>query len=492
FDNNFVLLSNVDTNGVRMDYIYQGGKLQQVRDDTGHVITFNYDGLGTLSSISDETDVTLVRYGYTQGNLTSVTDRFGHVTTYAYDSQNSLLSRITLPSQQTVNGQVQTFDVREMSFAYERINWDDHPHLITSFDQGFAFVIKSVTDALGGVTSFDYAFSFNSSALDPSDRDLPYKVGGGRYFAGGTTRVVDALGNARATSNTAEFVAWRSANGFYATYDPVAVAGSPTLTAQYTAIRNAQSLVYTYDADGYITQVVDQQGFKTTYTYDASDNLTSIVDRNGNAAVSSDAPYFRALRKDLGFVDLAGNGKLAGTLTPAEKTAILAKFTTSFTYDANGNLISQTDNAGNLTTWTYTSFNKVASIVSAMGNALTTSDEAFYQQKRLELGYPAFLADLSAAQKAEIRNLYTTSYAYDSKQNLIQITDPGGDVTSFQYDVHGNLITQTVVNGDAALAAGNALDQVTQFFYDTFGNNVETVDAEGVHTFRTFDHFGNV
>src|SRR5262245_27834726 len=205
FDNNFVLLSNVDTNGVRMDYIYQGGKLQQVRDDNGHVITFNYDGLGTLISISDETGVTLVRYGYSQGNLTSVTDRFVHVTTYTYDSQNSLLSRITLPSQQTVNGQVQTFDAREMSFTYERINWYDHPHVITPFDQGFAFVIKSVTDALGGVTSFDYAFMFSSVPLDPSDRDIAFKVQGARFFDGGTTRVVDALGNARATSNAAEF-----------------------------------------------------------------------------------------------------------------------------------------------------------------------------------------------------------------------------------------------------------------------------------------------
>src|SRR4030095_7105838 len=254
---------------------------------TGHVLTFNSDGLGTLSSISDETGVTLVRYGYTQGNLTSVTDRFGHVTTYAYDSQNSLLSRITLPSQQTVNGQVQTFDVREMSFTYERISWDDHPHLITSFDQGFAFVIKSVTDALGGVTSFDYAFTFNTTALDPSDRDNAFKVAGGRYFAGGTTRVVDALGNARATSNEAEFVAWRTANGFYATYNAAAVAASPTLTAQYNAIRNAQSVVYTYDADGYITKVVDQQNLQTTYTYDAKDNLTSIVDRNGFGAANS-------------------------------------------------------------------------------------------------------------------------------------------------------------------------------------------------------------
>src|SRR4029450_1740883 len=176
----------------------------------------------------------------------------------------------------------------------------------------------------------------------------------------------------------------------------------------------------------------------------AKDNLTSIVDRNGFGAANSDAPYFRALRKDLGYVDLSSNGKLAASLTAAEKTAILAKFTTSFTYDTNGNLISQNDNAGNLTTWTYTSFNKLASMVAAMGNALVTSDEAFYQQKRVELGKPAQVASLSAADKTARKNLYTTFYSYDTKQNLTQRTDPGGDVTRFEYDGSGNLVKRIV------------------------------------------------
>ena len=33
FDKDFVLLSMVDTNGVRTDFTYQGGRIQTVRDD---------------------------------------------------------------------------------------------------------------------------------------------------------------------------------------------------------------------------------------------------------------------------------------------------------------------------------------------------------------------------------------------------------------------------------------------------------------------------
>src|SRR5262249_45591634 len=201
----------------------------------------------------------------------------------------------------------------------------------------------------------------------------------------------------------------------------------------------------------------ERQGFRTTYTYGGKfgpvgdpaadpqtavnqDNLLSMTDRNGWGATNSDSAYFRALRKDLGFVDAAGNGKLAASLTAAEKTALLARFTTTFTYDARGNLLTRTDGLGNQTSYTYTAFNKVASMTAAMGNALATLDDLtpgdnFYRNKRVELGFVnAPAASLTAAQTTAIRNLYTTTYTYDANQNLITRLDPGGDRTDFQYD----------------------------------------------------------
>src|SRR4029078_1725228 len=121
------------------------------------------------------------------------------------------------------------------------------------FDKGNAWVLTQITDSMGGVTSFDYNFQFATSVA-ANDRDLAFKPNGARNFQGGSTRVIDALGNARATSNAAEYVAWRTANGYYATYDAAAIAASPALTAQLNAIRNAQSVVYTYDPNGMITR----------------------------------------------------------------------------------------------------------------------------------------------------------------------------------------------------------------------------------------------
>ncbi|MET0963466.1 MAG: RHS repeat domain-containing protein [Noviherbaspirillum sp.] len=337
-----------------MDYDYQGGRLVRIRDDTGYAIELSYitGAIGTVSAtvldhMSDTTGATLVRYGWSAGQLTSVTDRYGHVTSYAYNA-DKLLASITLPDRQTVNGQLQTFEQRRIQFSYQAVGWNDTPHIKSALDNGPAFVLSKVSDATGAKTSFEYSFRFGSTVA-ADDRDSRYQYSAKSFLQGGVTRVIDALGNARATSNEAEFVAWRQAGGYYASYDAATVAASATLKAQYTAIRNAQSVSYQYDADGYLTGVTDEQGFQTVYAYDAKDNLTSVVDRNGYGAVNSDSSYYRTLRKDLGYVDAGGNGKLARDLGAAEKTALLNRYTARYTYDGNGNMLSATDNAGNQT-----------------------------------------------------------------------------------------------------------------------------------------------
>ena len=83
-------------------------------------------------------------------------------------------------------------------------------------------------------------------------------------------------------------------------------------------------------------------------------------------------------------------------LTAAEIASLKERFTTHLEYDASGNLTRRIDNEDNVATFTYTRFNKLASKTAAMGNALATRDEAFYQDKRTSLGYAALVANLSA------------------------------------------------------------------------------------------------
>ncbi|WP_237057157.1 DUF6531 domain-containing protein [Microbulbifer sediminum] len=495
------LLAWEDTNGVRMEYTYESDRLVQVRDDTGHEVNYTYLN-GQLYQVTDETGGVLVEYRYESGRLVEVVDRMGHSTKYHYTT-DGFIERIELPSEQDADGDgvAETYAQRDINITYEQVSWRGE-------NKAAAQVVTSITDAEGGVTTFDYDFAFHtngegqgSTKGDKISKGKGHRVDNttdetsvtfsSKFFDGGSTTVVDALGNARAYSNEQQYVDWRVANGYYATYD-AAVAGTDTsYQAQVDNIRQGHSLQYTYLSNGYITEIVDQEGYHSTYAYNDNGDLVSMTDRNAWGAVNSDSAYFRQLRADLGYTDAAGNGKLAANLSQAEQDALTELYTSHFNYDSNGNLLTLADNDGSETRFTYTSFNKIASRTSATGVALTVSDDAHYQALRQDLGYAALVADLSAADVQALLDLYTTFYEYDANQNLVEERSPGGDLTRYEYDAYGNR-TRRIVFLDATDLTDPAKQQVTQYFYDAYGNNIETIDAEGNRTFAEYDHYGNL
>ena len=105
--------------------------------------------------------------------------------------------------------------------------------------------------------------------------------------------------------------------------------------------------------------------------------------------------------------------------------------TTTYTYDAQDNLLSTTDPLGHTTSYTY----------NATRQVLTTKDA---------------------------RN-QTTTNTYDPKGNLLTTTDAANNVTTYTYDARGNVLTQTVtVDGTP---------QVTRYEYDAYGRLKKETDA---------------
>jgi YD repeat-containing protein len=487
FDSQGRVIQSVDTNGVTTGYDYKSDRLITVTDDDGHVLNYEFEQ-GVLVRVTDEAEGVLVEYLYSEGRLVEVIDRYGHSTQYFY-TNDGFLERIVLPAEQDADGDgvQETYDTREVRFVYDEVNWHGG-------DAGLAKVVTQIIDAAGEVTSFDYDFDLfvPASESDPGRRQ-PNEAPP-LFYNGGSTRVVDALGNARAFSNEQQYVDWRVANGYYASYDPTLEEGDPGFLVQNTqaeAIRDAHSMRYTYGENGYLTEVVDQQGFRTTYEYDDQENLIAVTDRNGWGVTQSDSNYYRALRAELGYTDLAGLGKLVADLNAAEVAELLEAYTSHYEYDDRGNLIRSTDNEDNVTTFVYTAFDKVANTTRPMGHALVTKDDQFYQDKRIEVGFSQFVADLSDADKSSLQELHTTFYDYDAEQNLTQRIDAGGDITRYEYDSFGNRI-RSIVFLDANDLADPAKQQVTQMIYDPFGELVETIDPEGNHFSYQYDHFGNL
>ena len=465
FDGNGTLLQSQDTNGNVIQYEYQSNRLSQVMDDQGHIIDYVYNG-ADLVEIRDESGLALVKYTYASNRLATITDRDGHVTEYRYNTDGDL-SSIVLPTDAGTEPRIITF---------EYIQQDGNSQ---------NKLLQTIHDAEGNETRFRYDFVDNNWS----------------QYKGGTTSMVDTLGINRSESNDTASVEWRLVNGYYATYDQRSYAEGLFLDgngnyifdnvrwasyrAQVDEIQQNHSVSYTYDSNGAITSVrqlktvdgVSSYAYQTDYVYDADENLTAIIDANGYAITHSDDIYWRDLRRDYGYVDpLSGQGKLIADLSAQELAELKERYTTHFEYDDQGNLLQRIDNADNVTTFSYTDFNKLASETTALGHALASSDAVEIQQQRQQSGYALLAADLSAADQAALRELYTTHYRYDADQNLIEIESPAGDLTHFEYDLYGN-VTKKIVYLDASDLLDPAKQQLTQYFYDAYGNNIKTIEA---------------
>jgi YD repeat-containing protein len=106
-------------------------------------------------------------------------------------------------------------------------------------------------------------------------------------------------------------------------------------------------------------------------------------------------------------------------------------------YDANGNVLTRTDELGRTTTYTYDTKNNVTSVSVPLGNGTNA----------------------------------VTSYTYNSFAEVLTATDPLGNVTTNTYDTNGNLTKVTTpAPGTGAPAS------VTLFGYNALGQLTTITD----------------
>ncbi|TQO28436.1 YD repeat-containing protein [Streptomyces cavourensis] len=107
--------------------------------------------------------------------------------------------------------------------------------------------------------------------------------------------------------------------------------------------------------------------------------------------------------------------------------------TTTYAYDADGNLLSRTSPLGHKSSWTYDSDGRQATAVDPRGNA-TGADPA----------------------------QYTTTYGYDPAGNPTKVTDPLGGVTTTAYDALGKVVERKDADGRTTSYGYDDLDQLTK------------------------------
>ncbi len=231
--------------------------------------------------------------------------------------------------------------------------------------------------------------------------------------------------------------------------------GTPTAGAlQSIALSDGTQQVLTYDALGRIATIALNGGAeKETFTYGPPGQIT-VTDALGNST-ELDYNEFGEVAKE---VDALGKVTSIdfdpATLLPTQVTNSLGQ-TESYTYSAEGNLLSVTDPAGNTTSYTYGIDNQITSMTDAGGN--------------------------------------TTTYAYDSSGNQLTTTLPDGTTSTSTFNPLGEPISYVSADGEAVSTVYNASGQMTQetlsdgtvytYTYDAHGNLATATDASGTTTF---------
>jgi RHS repeat-associated protein len=181
----------------------------------------------------------------------------------------------------------------------------------------------------------------------------------------------------------------------------------------------------------------------STFEYDDLDNITRSTNPDGIVVEN---------------VYNASGDLLQTALDPGALNLV-----TEFTYNARGQVLTQTDAAGNVMTFEYDSAGSTTQIVDALGNASLSE----YNSRGLPIRNEDPLGNV-------------TTKSYDSAGNLIEedIFDASGNLVrkrEVSYDANGNRLSETLYR----TINGTLQSITTTFEYDKMNRLVKTIDPLG-------------
>ncbi|MBI3898836.1 MAG: LysM peptidoglycan-binding domain-containing protein [Gammaproteobacteria bacterium] len=246
--------------------------------------------------------------------------------------------------------------------------------------------------------------------------------------------------------------------------------------------------------------------------YNAFGEIKNDVDGRGAALMGSDGTWATAERKRLGYVDGTGNALTVVALTTAQKQTLAAIYTTSFTYNTMGKLVSKVDPQTSITlangfvqrlrpTTNYyydrvgnvirvDDPNLVSGVVSGRNTQtwVTSGSDGSYQVAKefhADGGTKRYTYDVFGNLRisTDEDNRATTNF-YDKANRLIEVdhalkdgTGKSINIDKYEYDAEGHRIASTNGMGSAYR---------TKTYYDSFGRVRKYISAEGRTT--TYDY----
>jgi YD repeat-containing protein len=237
-------------------------------------------------------------------------------------------------------------------------------------------------------------------------------------------------------------------------------------------------ITYTYDPVGRVTQITNPDSTVVTTSYDKS--TTTFIDANGHKKVEVKDVYGRLIKVEE-YTGTTGSHALYATttyeynargnlikLTDTESNQTTMTYDTlgrkltmndpdmgswSYSYDNNGNLLSQTDAKNQTINFTYDELNRTTRKIYPVGSdTIYAYDETFSTNPTGRLttltdstGSTKYYYDELGRTVKAIKTVDTTSYTtettYDALSRTTSITYPDSKRVNYTYDTGGNLLT---------------------------------------------------
>ncbi|ARU42344.1 hypothetical protein CCB80_14780 [Armatimonadetes bacterium Uphvl-Ar1] len=494
------VLTSTDAAGSVSAIAYDNwGRVDTATEPGGAVSSIDYDLEGNIVSATDPLGRTGSRILDDLGRTTSATNAKNETTSYAYNSVGYVTSitngrGFARSYTYTDRGQVASLTLADGTVESWAYNGNGET---TAYVNPLGQTINYVFDNAGQMTGVDYpvgltdtSFSYDNAGRQVSMVDGTGTSSWSYNAAGEITGLNTPQGNLTYAYNLAGQISSMVDVGVGTTSTSYDSAGRPVSVTD--AFGDVSS--YVYDAAGRLARKNNPNGTYEVYSYDSRNRVTSIVTKNSSNVTLQSRSYTFDLASQVtqvveGSLTTSYGYDAIGQLTSESKSS---GYSAAYTYDANGNRLTRTVN-GVTESYSYDSGDKLLSVTGG-------SDPR------------TFAYDAAGRTTGIVRSSGTTAFSYDYESRVTSIMKPGMTTNTFTYNGldtrvgmtdssgsksfkrNGVYVTDPVLSDGTAsfTPSGEVRGGVKTTSSSALKNSdIQTNSAQSVVASKVYDAFGN-
>jgi RHS repeat-associated protein len=492
------LESVTDRNGNATTLAYNGGgKLETITDPDGRAIKFAYNSEGLVESAEDPMKQ-VVKYAYEDGDLVSVTQPGESALRWQFKYESQELTEMTdgrggktrvTYSHHQVAEEVDPMS-RATSFEYHPFTTKTTNHATGAVTMEYlngSGLAVATTKGYGTALATTERFTYNSADELLTSADGDGHVTEYAYEDGNRTRMVDPDGDetkwtydsthdvhTTTTPDGETTTTDRNSDGDPETISKPAPGGASQVT-KYTydshgdvlSMEDALGRVWRYEYDGAGDRIaeIDPEGDKRSWSYNNDSQESAAVSPRGNAVGAEAAAFTTTTERD-------AQGRPVRVIAPLGHE-------TTYKYDGDGNLESETDPEGDTTSYTYNADDEQTQVKEPDGAITETGYDGAGQVTSQTDGDKHTTKYERNVLEQVIESVDPlgrgTLKEYDRSGNLIRVTDPEKRTTTYSYDPDDRLIEVTYSDG--------ATPDV-KYEYNKDGDRTKMVDGTGITSYE--------